>query len=91
MTYWNGFVIGIAVGTLLVFVATGHIVTVEYTELFRSLSFLILFIIFVLGLWVAIYRARNRGSCLTPSWDGVISGIGFIEATLVFLMYGFRI
>ena len=91
MTYWNGFAIGIAVGTLLVFVATGHIVTVEYTELFRSACFLMLFIIFVLGLWVTLYRASHRDSCFTPTRDGFIAGIGFIEAILLFLMYGFRI
>lgn len=91
MTYWNGFIIGIAVGTLLVFVATGHIITLEYTELFRGISFLILFIIFVLGLLVTFYRASHRSSCFTPSWDGFITGIGFIEAILIFLMYGFRI
>jgi len=91
MTYWNGFVGGIIAGFFMTLIATGHIIIVEYTENFRVIAFLAVFIFFLFGLFVTAYQAKNRCSFFSPSWDGFITGIGFVEALLVFLLYGFRL
>jgi len=90
MTYKNGFVGGVTAGLIITLIATGHIVVVEYTELFRNLSFLALFSVFVAGQYVTLYRAWYGKSCLGTTEDGLIVGVGFMEAIIIFLLYGFR-
>ena len=91
MTYKDGFIGGVIAGILLTLIATGHIIIVEFTETIRNLAFLILFIIFGSGQYVTLYRAWHGKSCLGTTEDGVIVGVGFMEAMIIFLLYGFRL
>jgi len=91
MTYWNGFVGGIAVGFFMIFIATGHIEIVEYTEGFRGIAIFTLFLVFLISLLITAYQAKNRCSFFNPSADGFIAGICYVEAILIFALYGFRL
>jgi hypothetical protein len=91
MTYWNGFIAGIFVGFFTTLIATGHIIIVEYTESFRIVAFLALFIVFLFGLGITFYHAKERKSLFDPTTDGFITGIGFIETVIIFLLYGYRL
>ena len=91
MTYWNGFITGVIVGFFATLVATGHISILELGDVLRSICILVLFIIFVFGLALTIYQAKYRKSFFNPTVDGFITGMGWIEAIIIFLLYGFKI
>jgi len=91
MTFWNGFTGGAVVGALVTLTATGQIVVVTMLESARSISILILFVIFLIGQALTLYRAKERGSFINPTADGFIVGMGWANAVIVFLLYGFRI
>ncbi|MCJ7635092.1 hypothetical protein MUP77_22215 [Candidatus Bathyarchaeota archaeon] len=88
MTFKNGFLGGVAVGFLLTLIATGHIIIVEYTDNFRTIAYLVLFLIFLFGLAVTAYQAMKRQALFTPTWDGFITGFAFIETIIIFLISG---
>ncbi len=91
MTYWNGFIGGIFAGVFVTLMATGYIAVVAITDFARSICVFVLFIIFIVGLLITVYRARQRRSFFNPTVDGFIVGMGWANAVIVFLLYGFRI
>jgi energy-coupling factor transporter transmembrane protein EcfT len=88
MTFRQGFSVGIVIGAIVTLFATGQIYTLSYSESVRSFALIILFLIFIFGLAVTAYNAMYRRSLVNPSGDGFIIGFGFVEATIVFLLYG---
>jgi hypothetical protein len=91
MTYWDGFVSGVIVGFFTTLIATGRIIIGEYPENLRSSALLVLLIVFIFGLFITFYQANQRKSLISPSWDGFITGMGFIEAVIIFAFYGFKL
>ena len=91
MTYWNGFATGVIAGLFATLIATGHIAILELEEVARSICIFGLFLIFVLGLVLTIYHAKYRRSFFNPTVDGFITGMGWMEAIIIFLLYGFRV
>lgn len=91
MTYWNGFIGGVVAGILVTLTATGHIIIVTMPESARNICIFILFMIFLFGQMITLYRAKERASFSNPTVDGFIIGMGWANALIVFLLYGFRI
>lgn len=78
-------------GIFATLIATGHVAIITITELARSISVIILFFIFAMGLVITAYRAKYRRSYFNSTTDGFIVGMGWANAIIVFLLYGFRI
>jgi Ni,Fe-hydrogenase I cytochrome b subunit len=70
--------------------ATGNIVFIEFTEQAKGIMFVVLLVVFVLTQGITLYSAHERASLFNPTADGFIVGVGFMEAIVVFLLYGFR-
>lgn len=88
MTAKLGFGLGIVVGLIVTLIATGQVVVVTFTDTFRNVAYLVLFIIFLSGLAVTANKILSRSSLINPTADGFIAGFAFVEAIIVFLLYG---
>jgi hypothetical protein len=71
--------------------ATGRIILTQYTEEARTIAFMFLFIIFILVQTVAIYSAYKGKSLYGSTKDGFVNGASFMQAVIIFLLYGFRL
>lgn len=88
MTAKQGFGVGIVIGFIFTLIATGQLVVVTYTDTFRNVGNLILFVVFIFGLAVTANKVLSRSSLTSPTGDGFIAGFAFIEAIIIFLLYG---
>jgi len=91
MTYWNGFASGIIVGFLATLIATGTMIIGEHPESVRGQAVFALFLVFLFSSVITFYQANQRKSLFSPSWDGFFGGFSFIEAIVIFALYGFRL
>jgi hypothetical protein len=91
MTAWNGFTAGIIVGAIITLVATDKIAIFVYTQTVQNYAYTALFVVFVSTQAITAYQMKKHCSLLSPTLDGFIVGIGFIEAVVVFLLYGFKL
>lgn len=91
MTLKDGFIGGAVAGALLTLFATGHLVTITYTDQIRNLSWLFLFFLFFITQFLTVYRVFEGRSYFGTTGDGVILGISFSEGLIVFILYGFRL
>ena len=91
MTYWKGFAAGVITGIFVTLFATGHIIAVTMTEFVRSICIFILFMVFMIGLIITFLSAKWGHSVFDPTTDGFIVGMGWANALIIFLLYGFRI
>jgi hypothetical protein len=79
------------IGVFVTLIATGHIEIAEYTTTFHVFAYSILGFVFVLGLGINFYSAMKRKALFSPTLDGFLGGIAFMEALIVFLLYGFKL
>jgi hypothetical protein len=91
--FQRGFVIGLIIGSILTLIATGHLIMMVYTSEARAISIVILFFLFsftqMSTLILAVTAEKNK---LVNSFPrGCFAGIGFIEAMIIFGLYGFRL
>ena len=91
MKGWYGFVIGVAAGFILTVIAVGKVIVVDYTSEFKLLGYAALFAFFIIGQAITVISAKNNKSTISPAFDGFLSGVSFIEAITIFVLYGFRL
>jgi len=88
MTAKQGFGLGAVIGFIFTLIATGQLVVVTFTDTFRSIAYLILFVVFIFGLAVTANKVLSRSAFTTPTGDGFIAGFAFVEAIVIFLLQG---
>jgi uncharacterized membrane protein len=91
--FQKGFLLGSIIGSIITLLATGHLIMTMYTSDAQAVSVIILLGLFsftqVSTLYSAMTSEKNK---LTNSFNsGVIAGIGFAEAIITFVLYGFRL
>jgi uncharacterized protein YacL len=91
MTYKNGFGWGIVVGLVVTLFATGKVIVHQFSYESQSVSVFVLLLVFLFGNAITFYNARQRHCLFSPSVDGFITGVGFMEAIAMFILYGFRL
>ena len=89
MTYRDGFVSGSIAGLAYTLMATGYIIV--FTPQVQRIAWVFLFLVFILTQFLTIYHVARRKSLFGTTGDGFIAGISFMEALIIFVLYGFRL
>ena len=89
MTYRDGFVGGVVAGAVYTLMATGQIIV--FTTEIQRIAWFLLFSVFVLTQFLTLHHVARRKSFFGTTGDGFIAGISFMEAVIIFALYGFRL